>query len=512
MTYLAVENESTHATELKLIDGCSIDGNTCGFAGYWTGDGDRVPYGYVLLDGSEVGKEAYADLYAVIGDRFSDGTEQEGNFRLPNVDPLVSGGVQMKAIAKYTPLYGDVVCTQETQPERPVVYAFSGSNKKSILFKEGSAFHLKSSTLRFKRDTVIDLSGQITRAANVDTKRSGQINGKLFNIFMTAEKDIVISTKPDVPNDISNTYTRQNTVWIGCFSTLCAAVAANSTAKIPMARGSATVGNSFLVKPGYADDDYGFKTFYTKNISAKTTGTYYDVATVPHVLAGFAEGDILPESVWCLGFRPTAKSSVNMNNVLGMVYDADFDLAYDIYLQSGTGQNTSSMYGETHTVSRCQPNHQDDMRQVGKKLLSDDEFMSAAAGSNECTNVEGSTDKGTVGGHVDTNGQRMVSFIGCEECCGYLWQWLRDTAGLGTGTAHSNISGSGQNVGNTGWITADGQNAFGLMYNAITAVLAGGNWDDGACCGSRSRVGNYARSLVRTLGGGRGVCRVTRRP
>ena len=194
-----------------------------------------------------------------------------------------------------------------------------------------------------------------------------------------------------------------------------------------------------------------------------------------------------------------------------MVYEKSYDKAIDIYLQSGKGMNTRSAYNATHTTIRPQICYVDDMFQVGKELLSDSEFTAAALGSNECTNINGSTDKTTVGGHTDTAGRRMISAIGCEEMTGYLWQRLRDVAALGTGTAWTNIdNSSGHNVGNSGWITEDGQNKFGQMYNCVTSLLAGGFWDDVLPCGSRCRSANGARSRVNASLGSRGSSRVIR--
>lgn len=106
-------------------------------------------------------------------------------------------------------------------------------------------------------------------------------------------------------------------------------------------------------------------------------GAKYDVITTQHPLSGFIAGDILPESVFCLSFENRTKHKD------GVVYDQDTGRAIDIYLQSGTGHNTKSVYNATHTVSREPINHQEDMRAVGKKLLIDCEFTSAALGSNE---------------------------------------------------------------------------------------------------------------------------------
>lgn len=381
-------------------------------------------------------------------------------------------------------------------PSRCVCFAFHGNNKKSILVKGGTTFLVPDGEatvpMSIAQDSVIDLSERITEAAAADTERANQTNGKVFNVFATSDRNLVVSTRPDFPGDISNSYTADNTLWIACFSTLCVAIPSGTTAIVPLAKSSCAVGDKFLIKPAYYWDEYGFEAFYKKTLSAVSTGARYDVGTVPHVLAGWEAGEILPESVWSLGFMPEARSQVNMNLVMGMVYDSDTGVADDIYLQSGTGQKTASVYGATHTVSREQQNHEDDLRQVGKKLLSDEEFSSAALGSNERTNIQGSADQTTTGGHVDTAGRRMTSFIGCEECCGYLWHWLRD------------ISANG----GSGWATYDGQASFGQTYGAAYALLAGGVWDCSSSCGSRARFGSSARSAVHAGVGGRGSSHV----
>ena len=175
-----------------------------------------------------------------------------------------------------------------------------------------------------------------------------------------------------------------------------------------------------------------------------------------------------------------------------MVYDVDTDMCGDIYLQSGTGQLTASAYGATHTVNRQQQNHEDDMRQVGKMLIGDEEFSSMALGSNEKTNIQGSVDKTIVGGHLDTADRRMISFIGCEEMCGYLWQWQR------------NVSAKR----GSSWAMVDGDGFFGQMFGSSYALLAGGKWTSGTNGGSRCRNASYTRSNANQDNGGRGVSRL----
>ena len=177
-----------------------------------------------------------------------------------------------------------------------------------------------------------------------------------------------------------------------------------------------------------------------------------------------------------------------------MVYDIDSKIAVDVYLQSGTGANTRSVYNAIHTVSSQQGNHAADMHAVGKRLLSDDEFTTIALGSNEATNIAGSAYVANVGGHTDTGGRRMISAIGVEDACGLLWQWTRTINGWG---------------GNT-WKTTDGRGSFGQEYSDIYVLVAGGLWDEGAHCGSRSRAANRVRSSVDAGIGGRGSSRVSR--
>ena len=86
------------------------------------------------------------------------------------------------------------------------------------------------------------------------------------------------------------------------------------------------------------------------------------------------------------------------------------------------------------------------MRQVRKRLLFDNEFASIASGSNEGTSIYGLADPGTTGGHKDTAKRRMISFIGCEDCCGAMWQWAED-CGPSSGRGDSVYDGQG-NFGN----------------------------------------------------------------
>jgi hypothetical protein len=94
-----------------------------------------------------------------------------------------------------------------------------------------------------------------------------------------------------------------------------------------------------------------------------------------------------------------------------------------------------------------------------------------------------------------TYGGRMISYIGCEDCCGAMWQWLRTQ--------------SFRSDDVTGWGGYDLPGAKGSLYNqdgaggvADIKLLAGGVWGDGAACGSRCRgAHNYRWAAASVIGG-----------
>lgn len=217
-----------------------------------------------------------------------------------------------------------------------------------------------------------------------------------------------------------------------------------------------------------------------------------------HTLTGFLTGDILPASIWDLNFRPVCGQE-------GMVYSAAADVWVDIYLQSGTGVNTASVNGATITDTQTWMDHVDDLGSVGKRLLWDGEFQTIAEGSNQRTNIYGTADPVTTGGHVDTSSQRMVSNIGCEDCCGVMYQWLQDQQYKLTGTPDTGDPAMG-------WYTLPGSkgSSYRQGSDGDIKLLAGGYWNDGSNCGSRCRRGSVrwsanslfaARGCARTIGG-----------
>lgn len=342
---------------------------------------------------------------------------------------------------------------------------FDADNKQGLIIKSGTSIKLPNGTYKtFSEDTKVDLSSYITS------------EGADYFVYIDDTETVKCYTSKSTSNG----------TYMGRFHTLCANV---GTITIRVPANGITSGGKILLKPYREETDSDFYNFYNKDVTSVTTGTRYDQVFCAHPLNGYNAKDILPESIWCVGFEPNSLYDD------AMVYDVVHDVAIDIYLQSGTGYNTRSKYNATHTVSREPINHQEDFRMVGKRMLEDDEFISFALGSNEQTNITGSSDKTTVGGHVDTAGRRMISIIGGEEACGYLWQWLR----------------SGQNAnGGSAWATYDNDNKFGQSYGIPYALRAGGNWASGASCGSRSRDADGSRSSVGGDCGSRGLSPIKR--
>lgn len=201
-----------------------------------------------------------------------------------------------------------------------------------------------------------------------------------------------------------------------------------------------------------------------------------------HPLSGYLAGDILPCSVWDLKHRPVSEPE-------GMVYVEGINLWVDIYLSSYTGSYNNNPEdlkvhsrfgaviadGTSAEKFHCYKAEQVLGRQK-KRLLHQYEFVCSSIGSNQSTNIQGSSDPNTTGGHVDTAGRRMISNFGLEDCCGAIWQW-----GLDVGSAANSSWGDGGYDGNDKYV---GGRAYGP--SAPYRVLFSGGWSDGVGCGSRS--------------------------
>ena len=238
-------------------------------------------------------------------------------------------------------------------------------------------------------------------------------------------------------------------------------------------------------------------TGYNANNSRKIGGFHClcaDVGTISgHKLSGYIAGDILPASCWDLIHRPKCSPE-------GMCYIDKCDVWLDIYLASWDGEKLVSVFnGVTADGASAKKFHGEQFIErfadVNKKLPWRHDFQIAAKGSNEQTNVQGSNDKNTTGGHVDTASRRMISDYGLEDCCGFLWQWSNDIGANGSSGWNDSVYNSGVD-----------DRCYGRSYGTLCRVRLGGRWDSGSGCGSRSVSVSFASAVVDAFSGGRGSC------
>lgn len=317
----------------------------------------------------------------------------------------------------------------------------------------------------YQRDQKWALKTAYSTAANRYTiltpnKLSVDINGTVY--FLTAQAEIALSLEANWDTIAGTDYrTAANRAGKDFYIYACVPVS-GSAPKIVLSVNSTTPSG------------------YSGTTSRKIGGFHglcVAVGTISgHTLTDFVAGDVLPASIWDLNHRPVSAPE-------GMVYSEGINKWVDIYLASGTGASTASVYAATITDTRDWNDFTDDGGAVKKKMLTDPEFQVIATGSNEATSIYGSGDPGTTGGHIDTASRRMISNIGVEDACGALWQWLDEHATMW------------EDAVTAGWYDLPGDK--GQLYRVAKTndvqLIAGGNWVHGVLCGSRSRVTNNSR-------------------
>jgi hypothetical protein len=232
----------------------------------------------------------------------------------------------------------------------------------------------------------------------------------------------------------------------------------------------------------------GYASTNSRQISGFSCECAGGTRTANHALSGYISGDILPRSIWDLKHRSSGLQA-------GMVWagKTDYDsinhapLWVTIHHLSGTGATIASVFGAAPTVSRSYYQFFADLNLVGMRMLTGDEFSKLHKGTPEETNIFGSSAPTTCGGHIDTSSVLIESDIGLWGMSGELWTWTSDQRLALNGEdftaakvyAWDNIpAGVGSDYGQ-------------CLQNA---VVAGGNWDGAAGCGSRARFASYRRS------------------
>jgi hypothetical protein len=204
----------------------------------------------------------------------------------------------------------------------------------------------------------------------------------------------------------------------------------------------------------------GFDASHSRKIGGFHTLCVAVGAIGGHTLTNYAVQDILPASIWDLKHR--TRNLVNA----GMVYSSELQVWVDIYISSGSA-GASVYNAEVHDTHSLM-DHFDFGKAGNKRLPNDPEFQIFAFGTPENLSIAGAADPVTTGGHSNSGGARIISNIGCEDCCGCWWQWLDP-------------------------------------YFGTNGLIAGGSWNDGASSGSRCRAAGNARSSADTSFGARFV-------
>lgn len=250
-------------------------------------------------------------------------------------------------------------------------------------------------------------------------------------------------------------------------------------------------------------------TGYTVDNSRKIGGFHclcLSVGTISgHMLSDYTTGDILPNSPWDLKHRAVSENE-------GMVWIPEVNKWVDIYLASWDGAKLVSKYKGKFvtgvTTHKCHgEKFVEEFGLVNKQLLTREEFMVIAKGSNENTAINGAKNPVTTGGHKDSNNRRMVSNYGVEDCCGTLGQWLGTTAeDYQYSTWNSDnyyLNGYNQQDSSVYNSAIDSQK-YGSCYGLIRRFFSGGSWSDSSECGSRCVSCHVFGSHVTAVIGSRG--------
>ena len=243
--------------------------------------------------------------------------------------------------------------------------------------------------------------------------------------------------------------------------------------------------------------------YFTAETSRKLGGFHCLCASVGtiegHKLSGYVAGDVLPASIWDLKHRPKSEPE-------GMVYVDGLDMWFDIYLNSWTGTTAAktlkaiSKFGavtaDGASTEKFHPlKWEQTLGEQKKRLPWVREFRVFSVGSNQSTNIYGSADANTAGGHSDTAGRRMISDYGIEDCCGFLWQWCSD---VGSATNSNSTYANGFDAN-------DRVDIKGQIYGSEYRPLVGSDWSNGAVCGSRAAIWGSSSLALNAYCGARGA-------
>lgn len=391
--------------------------------------------------------------------------------------------------------------------ERSECYNAASTNRYTVKTPDVLWLNINNQGYGISGSIELDLSKDAAWSANAQEWQASHyyeiddvvypLSGKTSYYYRCITAGTSSTLEPEFPTTIGQTYNDGNCQWI---CELDYTLAANRA------------GKDFYIYVGVKSDNtlktcisanstvpYGF----TADTSRKVGGFHClcaNVGTISgHQLTDYKQGDILPASFWDLIHRPKSEPE-------GMVYVDGIDMWIDIYLCSWTGtiaaktlktiSKFGAVTGDGASTEKFHPlKWEQTMGTQKKRLPWVREFRVFSVGSNQSTNIKGSADVNTTGGHSDTAGRRMVSDFGIEDCCGFLWQWCSDVGSATTGSSsYSN-----------GYDANDRSDVKGQIYGAEYRPIVGGGWDNGAVCGSRAAAWNDGSLRLGSYGGARGA-------
>jgi len=234
---------------------------------------------------------------------------------------------------------------------------------------------------------------------------------------------------------------------------------------------------------------------------------------------------IIPNSVWDLKNRPKTLFGglVKIGNVWVSIYQASAKAA--ITFMSGSNLvhvaegELQSKYGQlpvTGTEGLCQYNFVELAHRAGMRLLSYQEWLTAAYGqpqgedgadnygwtktTNTARTRTGCRVNPTTGAYDTAAGIKpfAVSAKNVVDCAGNVWDWLSDysnrhDAGTGSWTWYDQL-GSGMGK------------IYAWKTDGFVALIAGGNWSHGVYCGARTVDTSACPWYVHTSLGSRLAC------
>lgn len=473
------------------------------YVGHMVGDIYPISYteleeGQIILSGQLVSRQVYQVLWNWVEKHPSLlKTEQEWNEYFNNTNGLCCPyfGYGTNATNFRLPNYSGVFIRADSDITK--INQFSEDTQRNILGQSGEEVKLKS----INQVWVIQAVGVITNASNLDISQLEEAIQQLTNY--SNYEVACIKNNPNYYNRDELFTTNKTTVTIpkdlkiningNCYINTINKSLQLSTVGTPANLAGKDV-YIYACEPTSGTEpifvlslNSTVPTGYTADNSRKIGGFHClckDVGVIKgHTLSGYVTGNILPATRWDLLHRPKGEPE-------GFAYEELTDCWIAIYLPSWDGTKLVSVYnGVIADGASTKKWHgeafYEQFAKQGMRLVWRHEFQMGAQGSNEQTNIQGSSDCNTTGGHVDTAGRRMISNIGLEDCCGVLWQFAMDLGFAG-----------GSSWTNSVYNASTDARSYGQTYGTIYRLRLGACWDDGGYSGSRSAACDLSSASV----------------